>query len=108
MSSPHRPFSRRTLMRGLLFGSALLPLAARLAKTAHAAPASLLAVGSPEAKAVQYTEDAKSAHTRQPGSSCANCALYQGAEGSAQGPCQIFPGKEVKAAGWCSSWAAQM
>ena len=57
---------------------------------------------------MQYTEDAKTAHTAQPGSTCANCALYQGANGSTQGPCQIFPGKEVKAAGWCSAWAAQM
>ena len=56
---------------------------------------------------MQYTEDAKSAKGAQ-GNSCANCALYQGASGTTQGPCQLFPGKDVKAAGWCSSWAPQM
>ena len=99
---------RRTLLKRLLLGVSLAPLAGGLARRAAAAPALLVSPGSAEAKAVQYTEDAKSAHTAQPGSTCANCALYQGAEGSTQGPCQIFPGKEVKAAGWCSSWAAQM
>jgi hypothetical protein len=96
------------LLKRLVLGASLAPLAASLARRAEAAPAMLLSAGSPEAKAVQYTEDAKTAHTTQPGSTCANCALYQGANGSTQGPCQIFPGKEVKAAGWCSAWAAQM
>jgi hypothetical protein len=107
MPRAHSP-SRRSLLKRLTLGTALVPLAAGLARRAAAAPAMLVSAGSPEAKAVQYTEDAKSAHTAQPGSTCANCALYQGADGSTQGPCQIFPGKEVKAAGWCSSWAAQM
>jgi high potential iron-sulfur protein len=106
--SPAHSSSRRSWLRRLLLGAALVPLAAALPRRSQAAPAMLVSPGSPEAKAVQYTEDAKTAHTPQPGSSCANCALYQGADGSTQGPCQIFPGKEVKAAGWCSSWAAQM
>jgi hypothetical protein len=100
--------SRRSLLKRLVLGVSFAPLGVGLARRAAAAPAMLLSPGSPEAKAVQYTEDAKAAHTAQPGSTCANCALYQGADGSTQGPCQIFPGKEVKAAGWCSSWAAQM
>ena len=100
--------SRRSLLKRVVLGVSLAPLAAGLTHRAAAAPAMLVSPGSAEAKAVQYTEDAKTAHTTQPGSSCANCALYQGADGSTQGPCQIFPGKEVKAAGWCSSWAAQM
>jgi len=107
MSRTHS-LSRRSLLQRLALGTALTPLAAALSRSAAAAPAMLVSPGSPEAKAVQYTEDAKTAHTAQPGSTCANCALYQGAQGSTQGPCQIFPGKEVKAAGWCSSWAAQM
>ena len=100
--------SRRQLLRRLALGASLGTLGAPLARTALAAPATLLSPGAPEAKAVQYTEDAKTAHTAQPGSSCANCALYQGSYGSTQGPCQLFAGKEVKAAGWCSSWAPQM
>ena len=36
-----------------------------------------------------------------PGQSCAGCALYQGAAGSASGPCPIYGGKLVAAKGWC-------
>jgi anaerobic selenocysteine-containing dehydrogenase len=100
--------SRRNLLKRMVLGASLAPLAAALARRAEAAPATLVSAGSPEGKAVQYTEDAKTARTAQAGSTCANCALYQGASGSTQGPCQIFPGKEVKAAGWCSAWAVQM
>ena len=39
------------------------------------------------------------------GSMCSNCALYQGAAGSAQGGCPLFAGKQVAAKGWCSAWA---
>jgi High potential iron-sulfur protein len=97
--------SRRYFFTRLALGVALLPLAAGT-RRAHAA--NLLSVQAPEAKAVRYTEDAKTAKGASGGASCANCALYQGASGATQGPCQIFPGKEVKAAGWCSSWAGQM
>jgi hypothetical protein len=99
--------SRRRLLQRLALGAPLAALLARSAARA-AAPAPLLDAGSPEAKAVKYVEDAGRASGAASGSSCANCALYQGAEGSKQGPCQIFPGREVKAAGWCASWAAQM
>jgi hypothetical protein len=101
--------SRRQLLKRLILGMSVAPLAAvsvRAALAASSAP--LLQVGAPEAKAVKYVEDAKQAKGANPGSNCANCALYQGANGSSQGPCQLFPGKDVKAIGWCSSWAAQM
>ena len=100
--------SRRRLLQRLALGVYLAPLAAAGLRESRAASAPLLAVNSPEAKAVKYVENAKDAPGASPGSSCANCGLYQGANGSAQGPCQLFPGKEVKAAGWCSSWAPQM
>ena len=95
--------SRRSLLQRVALG---LTVAAGAARTALAAP--LLSVAAPEARAVKYVEDARQAKDAQPGNNCGNCALYQGASGSAQGPCQLFPGKDVKAAGWCSSWAAQM
>jgi hypothetical protein len=100
--------SRRRLLRGLALGASLAPLAAGGLRESLAASAPLLAVTAPEAKAVKYVEDAKDAPGASPGSNCANCGLYQGPNGSTQGPCQLFPGKEVKAAGWCSSWAPQM
>ena len=100
--------SRRRLLRRLSLAASLAPLAAAASRTALAAPAPLLSMDAPEAKAVNYVENARDAHGATPGSNCANCGLYQGPNGSTQGPCQLFQGKEVKAAGWCSSWAAQM
>lgn len=97
--------SRRRLLQRLAIG---LTVAAGPLRTAFAAPAPLLAVEAPEARAVKYVEDARQAKEAQPGSNCGNCALYQGASGSAQGACQLFPGREVKASGWCTSWAPQM
>ena len=96
--------SRRRLLR-LALAVSLAPGSGR---SAFAADAPLLAVGAPEAQAVKYVEDVRQASGATPGSNCANCGLYQGAEGSAQGPCQLFPGKLVKAAGWCTGWAPQM
>jgi hypothetical protein len=107
--NPKTPLSRRRLLQRLALGVSLAPVAAGALRAAFAAaPAPLLAVSSAEAKAVKYVEDAKDAKGATAGSNCANCGLYQGANGSTQGPCQLFPGKDVKAAGWCSSWAAQM
>jgi hypothetical protein len=109
--SETRTLTRRDALRRLALGMALAPIAATAVRQGHAAggtSAPLLAVDAPEAKSVKYVENAAQATGRVPDSSCANCGLYQGAEGSTQGPCQLFPGKAVKAAGWCSSWAPQM
>ena len=100
--------SRRHMLLKLALGVPLLPLAAYQLKTALAADAPLLSPDAKEAEAVKYVEDASKAKGALPGSTCANCALYQGHTGLPAGPCQIFAGKQVKAAGWCSSWAPQM
>ena len=100
-----RSLARRRLLQRLALG---VPLAALGIKPSARAAAPLLEAAAPEARAVKYVEDATRASGAAPGSTCANCGLYQGAEGSKQGPCQIFPGKEVKAGGWCTSWAPQM
>ena len=100
--------SRRRLLQKLALGVPLIPLAAYQLRTASAADAPLLSPDAKEAKAVKYVEDASKAQGATPGSTCANCAVYQGHSGVPTGPCQIFPGKQVKAAGWCSSWAPQM
>ena len=103
------PLSRRRLLQRLALGVSLTPVVAGAVRTAFAAaPPPLLQVSSAEAKAVKYVEDAKDAKGATPGSTCANCGLYQGSNGSAQGPWQLFPGKDVKASGWCSSWAPQI
>jgi hypothetical protein len=99
--------ARRALLRKVAMAVALTPLAvSKLSAAAAANPR--LNPTDPAAKAVKYVEDAKHAPGAAAGSRCANCALYEGTSGSAQGPCQIFPGKDVTAAGWCSSWAPQM
>ncbi len=100
--------TRRRMLQSLLLSIPLLPFAGPYIPDAHAADAPLLSPDAPEAKAVKYVEDATQAKGALPGSTCANCALYQGKNGSVNGPCQIFAGKQVKAAGWCSSWAPQM
>jgi hypothetical protein len=104
----NRNLSRRRLLQNLTVGAPLLPLALYPLNAAVAADAPLLSPDAKEAKAVKYVEDASQAKGAIAGSTCANCALYQGHAGSSMGPCQIFAGKVVKAAGWCSSWAPQM
>lgn len=93
--------SRRQLLKKVALGTVLIPIALR---TASAADLPLVADDDPTAKALKYTPDASKATAAKPGSKCANCTLYQGAAGSAQGGCLLFPGKAVKAGGWCSSW----
>jgi hypothetical protein len=101
--------ARRRLLANAALGVALAPLLViSRASAVLAAGGALVSPAEPAAKAVKYVEDAKQAPGATAGSSCANCALYQGVAGAAQGPCQIFAGKQVKAAGWCSSWAPQM
>jgi hypothetical protein len=104
----NQKLSRRRLLQNLTVGVPLLPLAAAPLRTAFAADAPMLSPDAKEAKAVKYVEDAPKAQGAVKGSTCANCALYQGHAGAATGPCQIFPNKSVTAAGWCSSWAPQI
>jgi hypothetical protein len=102
------PISRRHMLKAVAIATALAPLALCKQHTALAADGPLVNPDDAAAKAVNYVADARQAKSATTGSSCANCALYLGAAGSAQGPCQIFAGRQVKAAGWCSSWAPQM
>jgi hypothetical protein len=96
--------SRRRLLQKLALGTVLVPVAAASLRTAAAADLPLIAADDPTAKALKYVTDASKATGAKPGSKCANCTLYQGAAGSAQGGCLLFPGKAVKSTGWCSSW----
>lgn len=107
--------SRRQMLRRVVSATSLMPIAAVVAPIAALRPARvraadtpLISVDDPAAKAVKYVEDASKAKAALPGSTCANCGLYQGKSGAKDGPCQIFPGKAVTAAGWCASWAPQM
>jgi High potential iron-sulfur protein len=97
--------SRRQLLRNVALGVVLIPVIRAPLERAAAAELPMVGADDPVAKSVKYVSDAKEAAAAKPGSKCANCALYQGAAGSAQGGCTLFPGKAVKAAGWCLSWA---
>jgi len=64
------------------------------------------------AQQLGYVEDASTVDpaawpTYEEGQLCANCQLYEAAEGEEWGPCQIFGGQLVAAAGWCSAWIAR-
>jgi len=100
--------SRRWLLKSLTLGMVAIPVASASAGVAFAADAPLVPTDDPTAKALKYVNDASKATDAKPGSKCANCQLYQGAAGSAQGGCLLFPGKSVKATGWCSSWTAKV
>lgn len=97
--------SRRRLLQRLAITAALIPMAWAPLRRTLAADAPLVTTDDPTAKALKYVSDSSKSADAKPGSSCATCALYQGAVGSPQGPCLLFPGKAVKSTGWCSSWA---
>ena len=99
---------RRRLAASLLMSAVVAPLGLLRSRRARAAGLPLLDPSSPAARKVRYVSDASQAEAATKGNSCANCGLYQGANGSRQGACQLFPGKDVLAAGWCSSWEPQM
>ena len=100
-------WSRRRLLSRLALTMALVPIGWSRSGTVFGADSPPVTPEDPMAKALKYTTDASKATDAKPGSKCANCALYQGAAGSAQGGCTIFPAKSVNAAGWCLSWAAK-
>ena len=63
----------------------------------------------PTAAALGYVADSTKADKKkypkhEVAQTCANCQLFQGKAGAADGPCPLFPGKTVAAKGWCASW----
>lgn len=89
---------RRKFVSMMTAGAAVVPVSALVASLpSHAAE--LVDPDSAQAKALQYV-----AESENPEQNCANCALYTGAEGDAQGGCPLFPGQAVTAAGWCSAY----
>jgi hypothetical protein len=61
---------------------------------------------SPQAKSLNYVEDAKQARDpkRKPDQFCHNCQLFQAGPSDPSGPCAIFAGNLVANNGWCSAW----
>jgi len=99
--------NRRRFMFATGVGGAAV-LASRVVDVA-AADMPAVDMGSPQAMALGYVEDATKTDTAkfaryEAGQTCLNCQLYQGAADSASGTCPLFAGQSVAAAGWCNSW----
>ena len=88
----------------------LIPAASfGVATLARAADAKVVDPADPTAQQLGYVTDAsKVDKAKYPkyaaGQDCANCALFQGAAGAAQGPCPLYQNRLVEAKGWCSAW----
>lgn len=96
--------SRRRFIKIGVAGLAAAPLAnALLTGTAQAVDT--VSESDPTATALGYKMDAtKAANRKDTTAVCANCSLYSGKPGAADGPCSAFGGKLVSAKGWCNAW----
>ena len=96
--------SRRQFMMLSVAGACTLALNGKVQAQA------MVAETDPQAAALGYKADASKVDKAKfakyaPPQACSNCALYQGAAGSAAGGCALFAGKQVAAKGWCSAYA---
>ena len=107
MSEHHSNSTRRRFIRFAVTGLAATPLAGALvSQTSQAAPVRVQE-SDPKASAVGYKEDAtKSTARKDATETCANCNLYSGKEGAADGACALFQDNLVSAKGWCTAWAS--
>jgi hypothetical protein len=102
MSQPPKA-SRRAILQQVAVGLSIVSGGA-LTSAARAADTPL-SEQDPDAKKVQYVENASRVKEAQSsGQTCANCSVYT-AQGDTQGTCGLFKGKLVKAAGWCNAWS---
>ena len=104
MTRETSPASRRRFFQITAVGLAVAPFAnALLSGVAHAV--NPVKESDPTATALGYMMDAtKSTKRTDKTATCANCSLYSGKAGAADGPCTIFQGNLVNAKGWCSAW----
>ena len=89
--------------------SAATPAPAPATSPAPGAAMAMVDEKDPQAVALGYVSDASRADKSKyaqyaQGQACANCALFQGAAGAAQGACPLYPGKNVSAKAWCSGY----
>ena len=97
--------NRRRFIKISVAGLAAAPFSAALL-SATAQAAETLSESDPTATALGYRADATKATARKDmTATCANCSLYSGKAGAADGPCSAFGGKLVSAKGWCNAWA---
>lgn len=99
--SDHPNKSRRRFVKLGVIGIASAPLLGRMALAQEK-----VSEDDPTAQSLGYKHDVSMVDNpkHQEGAHCANCQLFQGAEGDEWGPCSIFQGKLVNANGWCTAW----
>ena len=103
MTTRTSPNRRRFIKIGVA-GLAAAPLTAALL-SGSAQAAETLSESDPTATALGYKADATKAAARKDATAtCANCTLFSGKPGAADGPCSAFGGKLVSAKGWCNAW----
>ena len=96
--------SRRRFIKITAAGLAAAPFAGALC-SGNAEAADAVSESDPIATALTYKIDATKASNRKDQTAvCANCNLYSGKPGAADGPCSVFGGKLVNAKGWCTGW----
>jgi High potential iron-sulfur protein len=89
----------------------IVPVAgAALLAGRNASAQAMVTEQDPQAVALGYVADAAKADKAKyknyaAGQTCANCQLFQGKAGDADGLCPLFAGKKVAAKGWCSAYA---
>lgn len=103
---------RRSVLKSVLAGLAVLPAGAMVGEAMAGAPPALVPLDPADAtaKALGYAADttkvdAKAAPTHKAEQKCATCVQFQGKAGDARGGCNLFPGKSVASGGWCKVWA---
>jgi hypothetical protein len=96
--------SRRKFMFHSLLCLAAMPLGVGvLSPRAFAAQLPRLDPENPQAKALNYVEDAADASDHdayEQGRKCENCALFKPDDSG----CELFPENSVQPGGWCQSW----
>jgi hypothetical protein len=97
--------TRREFLRRSLLGLAALPVGlGMLTRSTRAEELRRLDPADPEARAMNYVENASEAEEHgayQEGRSCSNCRFFRaGTQG-----CELFPGHRVQPGGWCVAWA---
>jgi hypothetical protein len=103
-----KTITRRTLVKGGLLASAIVP-AWGLMDNAAAADLPPLDPEEPTAATLGFISDAAKVDTAAnprytTGQTCGNCEQFLGKPTDARGGCVLFAGKSVPAAGWCKVW----
>jgi hypothetical protein len=103
--------TRRTLVKGGLIASGIVPAWGLMCYAAPAATADLppLDPKEPTAATLGFITDATKVDTAanprySAGQICGNCEQFLGKPTDARGGCVLFADKSVPAAGWCRVW----